>query len=89
LEAYPGMNVFDETLPTINKSKHPIKGEYKEKIGRIHCQEDKRTTQEEEPQRELQVPQPPPVRRSISNKERGMSFVSTVQTYELLHCFQM
>ncbi len=44
LEAYPGMNVFDETLPTINKSKHPKKGEYEEKIGRIHVQEDKRTT---------------------------------------------
>jgi hypothetical protein len=44
LEAYPGTNDFDETLPTVNKSKHPKKAEYKVKIGRMHVQENKRTT---------------------------------------------
>jgi hypothetical protein len=34
-------------------------------------QEDKRTTQEGEPQKEHQVPEPPLVTRSISNTERG------------------
>jgi hypothetical protein len=37
---------IDETMPIINKSKHPKKrkGEYKEQNGRTHVQEDKRTT---------------------------------------------
>ncbi len=35
---------FDETLPTINKPKHPKKGEYKEQNERTHVQEDKITT---------------------------------------------
>jgi hypothetical protein len=35
---------LDETLPIINKSKHPKKGEYTEQNGRTHMQEDKRTT---------------------------------------------
>jgi hypothetical protein len=35
--------LIDETLPIINKSKHPKKGEYKEQNGRTHVQEDKRT----------------------------------------------
>jgi hypothetical protein len=35
---------FDETLPSINKPKHPKEGEYKEQNGRTHVQEDKRTT---------------------------------------------
>ncbi len=39
--------------------------------GRSHVQENKRTTQEGEPQKEHQVPEPPLVTRSISNKERG------------------
>jgi hypothetical protein len=35
----------DETLPIINKPKHPKKmGEYKEQNGSNHVQEDKRTT---------------------------------------------
>jgi hypothetical protein len=34
----------NETLPIINKPKHPKKGEYKEQNGRTHVQEDKRTT---------------------------------------------
>jgi hypothetical protein len=38
----------DETLPIINKSKHPKEGEQN---GRTHVQEDKRTTYEGEPQK--------------------------------------
>jgi hypothetical protein len=36
----------DETLPIINKTKHPKKkgGKYKEQNGRTHVQENKRTT---------------------------------------------
>jgi hypothetical protein len=34
----------DETLPTINKSKHQKKGEYKERNGRTHVQDNKKTT---------------------------------------------
>jgi hypothetical protein len=36
--------IFDETLPITNKSKHPEKGEYKEQNERTHVQEDKITT---------------------------------------------
>jgi hypothetical protein len=61
---------YGETLPIINKPKHPKKGKYKEQNGRIHVQEDKTTTKEDEPQREHQVPEPPPIARSISNEER-------------------
>jgi hypothetical protein len=61
----------DETLPIINKPKHQKMGEYKEQNGRTHVQEDKRTTQEGEPQREHEVLEPPLVMRSISNRERG------------------
>jgi len=32
----------NETLPIINKPKHPKKGEYKEQNGRTHVQEDKK-----------------------------------------------
>jgi hypothetical protein len=45
--------IFDETLPIINKSRHPKKGEYKEQNERTHIQEDKRTTFEAEPQRQI------------------------------------
>jgi hypothetical protein len=51
-------SIDDETLPIINKPKHPIKGEYKEQNGWTHVQDDKRTTQEGEPQSEHQVPKP-------------------------------
>ncbi len=34
----------EETLPIINKPKHPKKGEYKEQNGMTHVQEDERTT---------------------------------------------
>jgi len=36
--------IFDETLPITNKSKHPEKGEYKEQNERTHVQENKITT---------------------------------------------
>jgi hypothetical protein len=41
-----------ETLPIINKPKHPKKREkeYKEQNGRTHVEEDKRTTYEGKPQ---------------------------------------
>jgi hypothetical protein len=59
--------VYDETLPIINKSKHPKKGAIQgEKRGRTHIQEDKRTTKRGQTTREHQVPKPPPVTRSIS-----------------------
>jgi hypothetical protein len=62
---------YDETLPIINKPKHPKKkGENKEQNRRTHIQKDNRTTKEGEPQRELQVLKPPLVVRSISNRER-------------------
>jgi hypothetical protein len=59
--------VYDETLPIINKSKHPKKGgNTREKKGRTHVQEDKRTTKRGQTTREHQVPKPPPDTRSIS-----------------------
>jgi hypothetical protein len=61
----------DETLPIINKPKHPMKEDYKEQNGKTWVQEHKKTTQECEPQKEDQVFEPPPIVRSISNKERG------------------
>ncbi len=54
--------------PYINQST-PKKKKNKEQNGRTHIQEDKWTTQEGKPQGEHQVPEPPPVGRSISNKE--------------------
>jgi hypothetical protein len=65
------MDDNDETLPIINKPKHPKKGEYMEQNGRSHVQEKKRTTQEGEQQKEHQVPEPPLITKNISNKERG------------------
>jgi hypothetical protein len=65
------VSVNHETLPIINKPKHPKKGEHKEEKGRSQIQEDKRTTQEGEAQKEHQLPEPPPIARGISNKERG------------------
>jgi hypothetical protein len=38
------LNDDDETLPIINKLKHPKKGLHKEQNGRTHVQEDKITT---------------------------------------------
>jgi hypothetical protein len=62
---------YDETLLIINKPKHPNKGENKEQNGKTNVQEDNKTTKEGEPEREYQVPKPPLVTRSISNRERG------------------
>jgi hypothetical protein len=39
-------DLIDETVPIINKPKHPKKVEYKEQNGRTHFQEDKKTTEE-------------------------------------------
>jgi hypothetical protein len=74
-------NCDDETLPIINKPKHPKKGriqgtkwkdphprKWKDPSPRNLT---KRTIEEGEPQREHQVPKPPLVARCISNKERG------------------
>jgi len=62
----------DETLPIINKSKHPKNGEYKGKRKRrTHIQEDKRTTKRGQTIGEHQVPERPHVARSISTNERG------------------
>jgi hypothetical protein len=66
------INKCDETLPTINKSKHPKKGEYKgRKKGRTHIQEDKRSTKKGQTTKEHPVHKPPTLIRSISNNERG------------------
>lgn len=51
----------------------PKKGKYKEQKWKEPHEEDKRTTKEGESQGEHQVPEPPPVVRSISNKESGIS----------------
>ncbi len=53
----------DETMPIINKLEHSQKGKNKEQNGSTHVQE--------KSQREHQVPKPPPVMRSILNRERG------------------
>jgi hypothetical protein len=45
--------IFDETLPIINKSKHSKKGEYKEQNERTHVQEDNRTTYTAESRRRI------------------------------------
>ncbi len=58
-------------MPIINKPKHPKKGEHKEQKGRLHIQEDKRTTQEGKPRKVHQLLEPHPIARSIPNKERG------------------
>jgi len=39
----------NETLPIVNKSKHPKKAEYNLQSGKTHAQEDKRTTKEGKP----------------------------------------
>jgi hypothetical protein len=60
----------DETLPIINKSKHPKKTGEIQGIKRIDpFQEYKRTTKGGQTSREDQVCKAPPVMRSISNNE--------------------
>jgi hypothetical protein len=44
LAYYSSLFYFNETLPIINKSKDPKKGEYKEQNGWTHVQEDKKRT---------------------------------------------
>jgi hypothetical protein len=77
------MGHTNETLPIINKPKHPKEGEYKEQNGRIHMQEDKKTTQESKPQKEHQVLEPSPIVRSILNKEKGRPYERTFSLKEL------
>jgi len=60
---------YNETLPIINKPKHPKKGRNKEQNGRTHVQEDNKTTKEGKPQRNVKFSNP--LVRSISNRERG------------------
>jgi hypothetical protein len=60
----------EETLPIINKSKHPKKGGGIQGIKRNDpIQEDKRTTKQGQTSRDHQVCKPPPLVRSISNNE--------------------
>jgi hypothetical protein len=61
--------VFDETLPTINKSKHP------QKAGGLHGTKRKdpcprRTTKTGQTTREHRIPASPLIARSISNNKR-------------------
>ncbi len=87
------MGDINETLPIINKPKHQKKKEYKEQNGRIHMQEDKKTTQESKPQKEHQIPKPFPITRSILNKERGAPSKRTLNLKEPSHiattCFKI
>jgi len=62
-------NKWWNPTPHILSKAHPPKRKNKEQNGRTHIREDKWTTQEGEPQGEHQVPEPPPMGRSISNKE--------------------
>jgi len=58
-------------LPIINKSKHPKKrGNARENFEVPMTKKTKRIAKEVEPQGEHQVFEPPPIARSISNKER-------------------
>jgi hypothetical protein len=62
----------DETLPIINKSKHPKKeGEYKEYKARTPSKKTKEPSNDGKPSRNTQVLEPPLFVRSISNNERG------------------
>jgi hypothetical protein len=56
----------------INKPKHPKKEEYKEQNGKSHVHEDKKTTYEAKPQKDIKFPNP------ISNRERGRLFERTL-----------
>jgi hypothetical protein len=47
-------------MPIINKPKHPKKEEYKEQNGRTHIQENKKTTYEGKPQKDIKFPNPIP-----------------------------
>jgi hypothetical protein len=51
--------IYDETLPIINKSKHPKKGgNTRKKKGRTHIQEDIRATKREQTTRNIKFPNP-------------------------------
>ncbi len=60
-----------ETLPIINKPEHTKKkGGIQGKNEKTLVQEDKRTMKEGGPHKEHQLPKPPPITRSLSNKKR-------------------
>jgi hypothetical protein len=68
----------DETLPIINKPKHPEKkggGNARNKMEVSMSKKTKEPSERGEPQWEHQVTEPPLVTRSISNKERGEPFL--------------
>jgi len=60
--------VFDETLPTINKSKHPKRRGLQRTKRRDPCP--RRTTKTGQTTTEHRIPESPPVARSISNNKR-------------------
>jgi hypothetical protein len=61
----------NETLPIINKPKHPKKGGIQGTKWQDPCPRRQRTTQDAKPQREHQISKPSLVVISISNRERG------------------
>jgi hypothetical protein len=67
--------VFDETLPTINKSTHPKRGVIQGIKRKDPCP--RRTTKRGQTIKDRQVPEPPSVARSRSNNKRGGPFERT------------
>jgi len=67
-KVYPA-TLDHETLPIINKPKHPKEGNTRNKLEGPTSKQIKRTTYEGKPQGQHQVYKPPPVVRSISKKE--------------------
>jgi hypothetical protein len=61
--------VFDETLPNINKSKHPKTRGIQGIKRKDPCP--RRTTKRGQTTKDRRVPEPPPVATSISNNKRG------------------
>jgi hypothetical protein len=61
----------DETLPNINKPKHPNKGRIKRTEWEDPHPKRQKNHLKGQPQKEHQVLKPPPLARSISNKENG------------------
>jgi hypothetical protein len=59
-------------LPIINKPKHPKKGEYKEKNGKTHVQQDEKNHLRRG--MECQVFKPPLVVKNVTNNKRGGPF---------------
>jgi hypothetical protein len=74
-----------ETLSIINKSKHPKKGKYKEKNGRTHVQEDKRTTYEGESQKGTSSSQTPSCHEKYCQKGLLNNPLEKVKQPYLIH----